>query len=205
MKTGPYLNNRFLTMPNKFPKLSFGDVEPLAFVEFWSKFYAYPQEQLYSERIEKNELNADDIERLFKWKNGRNLSQKKEASLQGNVIEKLEVINRLKSNFDIDTFKREFQQVSAIWKIFLLHAIAPQKYPIFDQHVYRAYYFLRYNTLKEIPSYNPKKEKIYFEEYVPFFDSLSNENGLPRKKLDEALWLFGRFLKTEYGKALTEA
>jgi len=37
--------------------------------------------------------------------------------------------------------------MSAIWQIFLLHIIDPTNYPIFDQHVYRAHYYLEHRTI----------------------------------------------------------
>jgi len=46
--------------------------------------------------------------------------------------------------------------------------------------------------------------KFYFEDYVEFFNELANKNkDVSRKKLDEALWAFGKFLKTPYGKRVS--
>lgn len=187
----------------KFPKLSFDrEISFVEFVQFWSGFYNYRLEHHYSERISKDKFTGDDITKLFEWKNGGRLSQKKQASLE-TIINKLAIINELKSNFCLSTFRREFSKLSAIWKIYLLHVIAPQSYPIFDQHVCRAFYFLSENQVKEIPSNNVAKENLYFKEYVKFFNRLSNKNKeVSRKKIDEALWAFGKFLKTNYGKAI---
>jgi len=60
-----------------------------------------------------------------------------------------------------------------IWKIFLLHIIDPKRYPIFDQHVYRAYDFLTKNKTIGILSSNKRKEDIYFSEYISFFNKLA--------------------------------
>lgn len=193
-----------MIIPSKLPKLSFDYAETQEFVEFWSGFYAYPKEHLYSEKIEKNQFDIDDIEKLYEWKNGRNLSQQKEFSLRKNITDKIDAINQLKSEFNFDHFIREFAEVSAIWKIFLLHMISPQEYPIFDQHVYRAFYFLTNNELREIPYYNKTKEKIYFEQYVDFFKGLLERTNSSQKKMDEALWAFGKFLKTKYGNTLAK-
>lgn len=115
------------------------------------------------------------------------------------IVNKLRVINGLKSEFCLDAFQNEFHFINGvIWKIYLLHIIAPSKYPIFDQHVCRAFYFISKNQKKEIPERNKDKEMIYFDEYIDFFNRLSKE--ISRKKLDEALWAFGKFLKTSYGK-----
>jgi hypothetical protein len=84
-----------------------------------------------------------------------------------------------------------------------LHIIAPQIYPIFDQHVFRAFRFLLSNDVVEIPSTNSKKERTYFQDYLPFFNHLANISNMPRKKVDEALWVFGKFLKTDYRVQMT--
>ena len=70
--------------------------------------------------------------------------------------------------------------------MFLLHVIQPDSYPIFDQHVYRAYLFIAKNQRAEIPD-NKRKQDVYFKEYAPFFNELASK-GVSRKKLDEALW-----------------
>ncbi len=181
----------------KLPLLSYQTTGSNKFVSFWSRFYVYPIEELYTSRIDKKQLFQDDLIQLFVWKNGSRLSQKKRKALQ-EIINKLGVINKLKLEFCLKTFLKEFRFIKgAIWKIYLLHIIAPDKYPIFDQHVCRAFYFISKNQRKEIPSKNLDKEKFYFDEYVDFFNKLSKE--VSKKKLDEALWAFGKFLKTPYG------
>jgi hypothetical protein len=72
--------------------------------------------------------------------------------------------------------------------------ISPKTYPIFDQHVCRAYYYIEKKTLQEIPNNDHEKEELYFSEYLHFFNRLSRE-GIDRKSLDEALWAFGKYLK----------
>jgi len=188
----------------KYPIFKFEYSQLVDFIDFWSKFYAYPEEDLYLKSIEKNQLSVEDIENLYKWKNGGTLSQRKEASLHGKILseERLMIINYLKSNFDLNKFQQGFRDVSAIWKIFLLHIIAPQEYPIFDQHVYRAYYFLTHQQLNEIPNSNPQKEEIYFKNYAVFFRDVLEKTSCNQKKIDEALWAFGKFLKTQYGKTI---
>ena len=183
----------------KFAKLSFEYRITLHdFICFWSSFYHYPREHLYAERIQKDEFTVDDITKLFEWKNGTPLSQKKMTSLKG-ITDKIHLVNKLKANFNLGTFENEFSSISAIWKIYLLHLIAPMTFPIFDQHVCRAFYFMTENKLKEIPITNKRKEKLYFGHYVDFFNNLVDEK-MSRKKIDEALWALGKFLKTEYGR-----
>jgi len=181
------------------PVLSTTNVAIDEFVKFWSSFYNYPMEDYYVPIIGKKKFSADDINKLFIWKNGSKLSQKKEAVLS-NIKAKLDVINNLKDSFLLDSFLKDFSFVNgAIWKIYLLHIIKPNDFPIFDQHVYRAFIFLKQNRRNEIPNSNKQKEQIYFAEYAPFFNALCKK-GIPWKKLDEALWAYGKFLKTEYGR-----
>lgn len=181
--------------------LTYNSASLREFVSFWSNFYIYPMEDLYAKRIDKKQFVEEDLIKLFEWKNGTRLSKKKEKALQV-IISKIGVINSLKSDFSLSRFLEEFKFVKgAIWKIYLLHVICPNGYPIFDQFVYKAYCFLVKDQKMDIPSNNKQKEDIYFSEYVSFFNELSGQN-LSRKNLDEALWTFGKFLKTPYGKKI---
>ena len=183
-----------------FTILSNSTVKPKEFVDFWSAFYSYALEEYYTPIIEKKRFSKDDLSRLFEWKNGGKLAKKKQKALDS-IIAKIDRINVLKVNFCFDTFLKEFSFVKGIiWKMFLLHVIQPDSYPIFDQHVYRAYLFIAKNQRAEIPD-NKRKQDVYFKEYAPFFNELAGK-GVSRKKLDEALWAFGKFLKTPYGSKI---
>jgi hypothetical protein len=184
-----------------FVKLAFdSEISFEEFVSYWSRFYIYPLDYLYTERIAKKQFTSDDVTKLFIWKNARVFSQRKQLTLD-KINSKLGIVNELKRNFSLDTFSEEFVDISAIWKLYLLHIIVPQRFPIFDQHVCRAYNFVVQNEIKEIPSANSSKEGLYFESYVPFFNDVASED-ISRKKMDEALWTFGKFLKTDYGKTI---
>jgi len=89
-------------------------------------------------------------------------------------------------------FTNELKDKGMIWKIFTLHIMYPERYPIFDQNVYRAMHYLQTGTIKEIPSKNSDKQTSYITEYLPFY----NAHGYyPDRKLDKALFAFGQFLK----------
>jgi len=183
-----------------FTVLTKNEVRAKDFVDFWGSFYNYSFENSYVPFIGKKRFSSKDLTTLFEWKNGGKLAQKKKKALE-NIIDRIDQINALKSKFCIDTFLKEFGFVKgAIWKMFLLHIIQPDNFPIFDQHVYRAYLFIAKNKRGEIPD-NKRKQDIYFSEYVPFFNEMAG-NGISRKKLDEALWAFGKFLKTPYGRKI---
>ena len=184
-------------------KLDFTNNLESSFIDFWSEYYNYAKiEHFYDDTIQLSTFSADDIKMLFEWKNGMKLNGHvpKEASVN-KVLSKLDIVNQLKSKFDITTFNSNFNGMSAIWKLFLLHIIRPCQYPIFDQHVYRAHFFIVNKEIKEIKESNKYKEEYYFKTYMPYYHSLTSlEPDL--RKIDKALWSFGKFLKTHYATKL---
>lgn len=175
-----------------------------SFIDTWSKGYNYPNMKLYSDSIFKRELSYSDLKNLFVWKNGMPLSSKKEKSFEEKISKKLSLINQLKSNWNEEIFYQEFDNLSAVWKIFLLHIITPEQYPIFDQHVFRAFkYITEHVKDAELPLYEVAKLKIYYKNYLPFYLNCKERMGevYTSKDLDDALWLFGKFLN-EYPKLL---
>lgn len=173
------------------------------FVNFWSDFYIIsPKDNLYTDRINKSKFTKTDIELLFEWKNGMKVNGHipKQASID-KVVSRLTQVNNLKTRFDMPYFKTYFFDIAAIWQIFLLHTIQPLQFPIFDQHVYRAHIFLLDKTITEIPNNQAYKLKYYHKDYLPFFNTLKSEIT-DLRKIDCALWAFGKFLKTPYAKKL---
>lgn len=178
----------------------------ITFITFWSQLYSYSNEAIYKKNISKKVFDAESIQELFIWKNGMRLSDLKQKSLNNKIIDKLGVINYLKSKeeFELDLFNYEFKSLSAVWKIFLLHIIQPKKFPIYDQHIHRTFLFIHkkeFSNLSNTSIKNKQKEAFYFNEYLPFID----ENEIKDlKKLDEAFFAFGQFLNTKDYKNLFE-
>ncbi|MCH1612753.1 MAG: hypothetical protein L7S72_05595 [Flavobacteriales bacterium] len=172
------------------------------FISFWSKLYVYDNAVLY-ERIHNTTLSENDLKDLYKWKNGMKLSQAKEKSLNTKIISKIEIVNNLRaaSNLDLEYFLKEFKQVSVVWKVFLLHILKPNRFPIYDQHVHRAYRFINNQSSNGIKaSMNESvKLKFYFEEYYPFVRESKITN---LKKMDEAFFAFGQFINIGNQKML---
>ena len=81
----------------------------------------------------------------------------------------------------------------AIWNIFYLHCLDHDRWPIFDQHTYRAMNYMTKGIILEIPESNRKKYLAYQNEYIPFYDSMRSTN---HRNTDRALFSFGKFLKT---------
>ena len=172
------------------------------FISFWSKLYVYDNAVLY-ERIHNKTLSEDDLKDLYKWKNGMKLSQAKEKSLNTKIIIKLEIVNNLRaaSNFDLEYFLKEFKQVSVVWKVFLLHILKPNRFPIYDQHVHRAYRFINNQSSNDIRASMKESLKLefYFEEYYPF---VRQSQMTDLKKMDEAFFAFGQFINIGNQKKL---
>jgi len=164
------------------------------FIAFWSKLYAYDNRELYH-KIHHSTLSVKDLEDLYKWKNGMKLSDKKAKSLQTKIIAKIDIINKLKQDeeIDVDAFRVEFKEVSAVWLIFLLHILKPSVYPIYDQHIHRAYRFMNNQSTEGISANITKKRKLafYFEEYLPFVQAQGVKD---LKQMDEAFFAFGQFI-----------
>ena len=190
--------NKYLFVTIK--KNSFADLDE--FVEVWSKAFNYPNMDSYTSNISKEIIELSDLRKLFVWKNGMPLSERKSISFEVKILSKLSVINQLKAVWESQMFNKEFEEISTVWKIFLLHIIRPEDYPIFDQHVYRAYkYIVDQTENAELPYYDKTKFKIYNDKYLPFYLKCKAQmsNRFASKSLDEALWTFGKFLN-EYPK-----
>ncbi|MEJ8802826.1 hypothetical protein [Pontibacter sp. H249] len=176
------------------------------FIDFWSRLYRYPLERLYNNTITKSQFDPDDIQSLFKWKNGMDLSSRKQQSLDTKIKSQLKVINQMKLQavLDVECFLAEFSGLTAVWKIFLLHIIKPLRYPIYDQHINRAYNFvhdLEYRHISASGMTCRTKEDFYFNTYLPF---IRNQGSINLKKLDEAFFALGRFLATSNNALLLE-
>ncbi|UGU14250.1 hypothetical protein LS482_11050 [Sinomicrobium kalidii] len=169
------------------------------FIAFWSKQYYYPTNiSYYSENIHKKEYTEEDITDLYTWKNGMKLSVKKEKSLQEKILAKLEILNVYKKEKELplNAFLSEFKGVSFVWKIFLLHILKPDQYPIYDQHIHRAFKYLHpeNGNLQKV-----SKNEFYFDHYLLF---IKQQGVKDLKKLDEAFFAFGQFLNTKKYRTL---
>jgi hypothetical protein len=179
-----------------------------SFVNFWSTLYSYPQQDRYNQAISKNQFKTEDIHNLFIWKNGMELSTLKNKSLETKILSKLQLINLLKRTNDwgISDFNEHFSDLKTfVWKIFLLHIIQPSKYPIYDQHIHRAYNFINgveYKNVSANTLSEKQKEDFYFNTYLKFIEGLE----MNIKTVDEALFAFGRFIKTnEFARLVTKS
>lgn len=164
------------------------------FIAFWCKQYRYKNEHLYTNNIQAKNWEKKNILELFEWKNGTPLSAKKEQSVQA-ILADLSIIQELRRNWNQELFDQKFNIRTAIWKIFLMHIIQPQQFPIFDMHVFRAYNYLMKLEAKELKQYAElKKYELYASEYLPFYHKIEKNTRRTAAEIDKALWAFGKFI-----------
>ena len=175
------------------------------FISHWRALYSYFDDNRYRQNIDKNEFTVLNLEELFHWKNGMKLSSGKEKSLQENILNHVVLINQYKksSSIDLGKFNADFKDVSAVWRIFLLHTIKPTIYPIYDQHIHRTFNFIHNLNWQSVNNTIPKKIKLdfYYNTYLPYVQNLGVIN---LKAMDEAFFAFGQFLNTRNQKVLLE-
>ena len=179
---------------NNYPIISnTGTVQQ--FVECWKEYYNAYSDDTYFKHITNDPLDTKDIRELFNWKNGMALSYAKKKSIESKVLVKLDLINSLRRNkhLEFDQLNEHFNDVAAIWRIFIMHIINPAEFPIFDQHVFRAMRYLKTHRVEELKNEDNVKIAIYKNEYLQFYNEFSSGiNDL--RSCDKALWAFGKFL-----------
>lgn len=166
------------------------------FVDFWSKQYKYKgDEDKYLSNIKLAQFDRCHIEALYRWKNGTELNTAKRGFVSKITDnDNLKVVNDLKACWDKEIFEIVFGSATAIWKIFLMHIINPEQFPIFDMHVYRAYVSIINKAKGELKSFNESdKYQIYLDDYLAFYKSLEYE-GMDHLMADRALWAYGKFI-----------
>lgn len=183
----------------QFPILACSPSDEKGFIRFWAEQYLDKNELMYQRNIGR--LTPTAVRELFLWKNGGRLTGKMERSVKQNYVARLPQLKRLPLDLDPGQFFQTFSRGGAIWRVFFLHIWQPRKYPIFDQHVYRAMCFLKTSKLAEIPPQDGKKLSIYINEYLPFFGSFAHRRD---RRVDKALWSFGRFLKSQFHAMVTD-
>jgi hypothetical protein len=156
------------------------------FMDHWSSKYKYKSDEKYTDNI-GSPLTEESLRQLFEWKNGiEKIAGRKLLSIAENYT----------TSFNGDPVTRNLdhkQSGSAIWNIFYLHCLSPREWPIFDQHVFRAMRYMKTGKVEEIPGTSKRKYETYQQEYIPFFKAFG---GMEQRKIDMALFAFGKFLKT---------
>jgi len=173
------------------------DIPPVEFVEFWSSHWSSKDQDwdkvYYNSQI-TDPLCEKNLRDLFIWKNQTPLSKKKGESVR-RLVNRIPELKELPGDTSVQCFLERFNNVSAIWRIFLFHCWSKGRYPIYDQHVHRAMSFICNGETEEITKWNDqRKTEAYLHCYLPFFKPFHITPS--SQKADQALMVFGRFLKS---------
>jgi hypothetical protein len=159
---------------------------------------------LYYHVINSPRLTKKQIKDILCWKLAgkkkyKQLSKRK-RKLIDRTIKRLPDINNFKigkiSKSDFDKVLKHISPRGPIIRLFLLHICKPKKYELFDQHVFRAFYYFKTGEIDR-GSVTFSKAKKYYSEYCSFFSQLCEELGdrYKPKQIDSALMVFGKKLK----------
>lgn len=177
-----------------------GYTNPVEFVQIWSPKYQYPNYEKYLTALPDALEHELAFQALFEWKNGTGdkISRKKSKVIEGyyGAVPLLKEL-RHSQDFDWDRFEKELSPYTkgTIWKIFLLHFIDPERFPIFDQHVYRSFCFFTQGVIEELPKQPEKIYTLYKEQYLKWVLDIKNNHSIKLSELDRALFAFGKILK----------
>jgi hypothetical protein len=188
------------------------------FVEFWSEFYGYEakvvgakdQIDYLTELNTQSDLTEENVRRLLRWKDPHYLTdpilsgpdQGKPNKKVKKVLESLGLINHFRHDqITQDEIQRTAAQVfpnGIVWEAFLLHIAKPHTYPIADQNVFRAW------SLHTGSKAGQTWET--YAAYCNYFWQITEAVGITRtlenirqlKRVDNALFAFGQFLKAYY-------
>lgn len=190
-----------------FFKLTFQKSSGKDFIHFWSDCYDFGKysDDEYLKNLNKDgTLSPENVQFLFEWKNNKPLSKKKQKTVD-QIIENIFELNKFRQLPVIS--KEEFRKFwifismiikhGMIWRVFLLHITRPQDYPIFDQHVLRAWNYIKNDKIEELD-----KTLEFYNEYRIFFFDLASKFEPDHRKVDQALMAFGQFLKTQFSKKI---
>lgn len=165
------------------------------FINFWKQFYdnrKHPDEKFYYPYI--NDLSKEDfLDKLWLWKMSFHLFSKNNQRKLALMKEDKETIrNFRKSNpsfNDLYNFSRKIFQTGVVYPVFLIHICKPNKYPIFDQNVFRAFIFITKKKIVDLP----KNIRDYLN-YRKFVFEIHKKHKISFRDIDKALMAFGQFL-----------
>jgi hypothetical protein len=194
------------------------------FVEFWSQFYDYrvtvfgsKQEiDYFSELNIGNDLTAENVRRLLRWKDWQRLSERilsgpnegHENPRVMRVLANLGTINQFRkdqaTNGESLQILADMFPNGAIWGAFLLHIAKPNVYPIGDQNVFRAW-----SLHKGLEAEQNWETYVAYRDYfreiataLGITETIGNVREL--KRIDNALFVFGQFLKAYHPRFATK-
>jgi hypothetical protein len=189
-----------------------------AFVDFWSKFYDYrihvhgghEEIDYVTELHTGQDLTEENCRRLLRWKDPKFLTHEilsgpNQGRANPRVQRALEILPQMNAFRRGELTEVQFRDQTAkvfpnglVWQLFLLHIAQPHAYPIGDQHVFRAFRLHRHEQGKEDWEFY-QRYRVYFGEIARACDiELRPANAVALKQIDNALMVFGRFLRAYY-------
>jgi hypothetical protein len=177
-------------------EIPFTELRP--FIDHWASRYrdGDNDKRLYDRHIKGDMRKANVLIELFNWKNGGRgkIAQKKLDSIHRNYLGCWTEDAELETRY-LDPRKKG----GPIWNIFYLHCRFPERYPIYDQHAYRAMIYIQSGAICEEKSDLDRKPWPFvyesYKTYRDFVDSIGRATGRNLRTIDRALYTFGQFLK----------
>ncbi len=175
------------------------------FINGWKKSYdpSYDESIYFNNLTPLRNLTADNIQKLFEWKNETKIiSEKKQKSLN-KLKDNLPKIQRRFENCgssinelkNIYNYSFQFFKNGNIWNLFFLHILKYENCPIADKYVYRAHNYIC-NGTNQLPINGDWETYINYRDFFNEIASKTNRYSIKeRKEIDEALWGFGKFLQ----------
>jgi hypothetical protein len=165
------------------------------FIDFWKQFYddrQHPDEKFYFPYI--NDLSEGDfLDKLWRWKMGLHFKNKSNQKVLNLIKENTETIRNFRKSEptfnELYEFSEKIFKSGIVYRIFLVHICKPNDYPIFDQHVFRAFNFLVTGKITNMPT----NIKDYLN-YKKFVLKIHRQYDLNLRDIDRALMAFGQFL-----------
>lgn len=191
------------------------------FVECWERLYRgsvrlsnSPELIDYFQELNlSHNLSEQNTTRLLRWKDPRMLTHPKQDSdgigapnpRVERVLAKLDRINEFRSGAlsqaDFAEITHEVFPNGIIWQLFLFHIAQPWRWPIADQHVFRAHSLLFNSPApNSIESFRAYTDQFHTMAKRLREDLQVDENDLngvvhANKRLDNALMAYGQFLQ----------
>ena len=165
------------------------------FIYFWEKYYderKYPDKEIYYPYI--HDLTKNNfLDKLWEWKMREKFYTPNNQRALERMKTSIEIIRDFrKSNpsfHELYNFSRKIFKSGPVYLAFLIHICKPNDYPIFDQHVFRAFTFL---TTKKIVD-KPKDIQDYLN-YRKFVFQIHKKYKISLRDIDKGLMAFGQFL-----------
>jgi hypothetical protein len=156
--------------------------------------------------IGKN-LTEENLRRLLRWKDPHYLTHIHSGTGEPNpkvvkALNQLDAINRFRNG---ESAEVDIRQIAAqvfpngiVWQVFLLHVAKPHIYPIADENVFR--------VCSLHTGLGVTQDWETYAAYCKYFEQIADklivqrtiENIVQLKRIDNALVVFGQFLRSYY-------